>query len=387
MESAILPPYRWPRRGLGERWAMRIPPLFADCVAFLCEQKKGVPGGTAFFVELEEPDYSWTYLVTALHCLDEIEGQDVYVRVNTLPTSSPGFEDISTRKDDWLRHDQADVAAIISPIDQTRFPFQQIPMDLSIDAQYRFDVAKLEGRGNPVLEPMLKQNFPKGIAVEVGDELFSPGLFIQSAGKTRNLPVVRFGNIARLPTEEMIVLETEKKKTAIRAYLAETHSWGGFSGSPVFWHFDYPIASPILAIRLGPEASSKKSVIIVPEKQSQPERMTVLVGRGYATGLLGLVSGHYDIPKIAKQEDIRSEINAGIAVITPAANIKELLMSDDAIEGRNERKARLAELEPTATADSARLQKRSNRDIEIPPISREKFFGALKKATRKRDKK
>jgi hypothetical protein len=31
-------------------------------------------------------------------------------------------------------------------------------------------------------------------------------------------------------------------------------------------------------------------------------------------------------------------------------------------------------------------RKRKNRDVDIPPISREKFFDALKKSTRKRGK-
>src|SRR5262249_32247530 len=162
------------------------------------------------------------------------------------------IEEFETKKEEWFTHDSADVAILRSPIDRHQYPIEQIPMDVVIDRDYRFDVAKLNGRGNPVMEAMLRFNFPDGIAVEVGDNIFSPGLFVQSAGKKKNLPILRVGNIARMPGDEMIVLETRSRgDVSLRAYLVETHSWGGFSGAPVFWHFDYPIATPIHAIQLG----------------------------------------------------------------------------------------------------------------------------------------
>src|ERR1019366_9679178 len=71
LKSAIIPPYRLPRKALGERWSMEIQPMFMECVAFLCAEHKGRAGGTAFFVEVEEGRKSWTYLVTALHNLHE----------------------------------------------------------------------------------------------------------------------------------------------------------------------------------------------------------------------------------------------------------------------------------------------------------------------------
>ena len=373
---------------------MRIPPYFSDCAAFLCDKNKGRPGGTAFFVELEDAARTWVYLVTARHSIEEIPGRDIYVRVNTFPDKKGQVEtlDIHTDKDDWLKHDNADVATIMSPIDRRGYDIQQVPLDLLIDRRYRFDVATLDGRGNPALEPMLRQNFPDGIAVETGDELFSPGLFIQSAGKNRNLPVVRFGNIARMPGDEMIVLSTRARgDISIRAYLAETHSWGGFSGAPVFWHFDYPIATPVNAIRLGPAQPTSPLALV--QRTPQPERLNVLIGRGWAIALLGLVSGHYGIPTKAKNEDIETEINAGIAVVTPAENIRELLMSDEMKEARRQRAAK--EKEPTATADFApsvprtqrTLAKREKDRIEIPIPSKGEVMDVFKKATRKRDKK
>ena len=340
---------------------MEIQPMFMECVAFLCAEHKGRAGGTAFFVEVEEGRKSWTYLVTALHNLHEVQGQEIFVRVNTHPgVSDLGFDDVLTRKDDWFKHDKADVATILSPIDRSKFALQQIPLDLFIDKRCRLDVDILMGRGNPILEPILKATYKEGIPVMVGHDVFSPGLFVQSAGENRNLPIVRFGNVSRMPSDEMIVLETPNSRREIRAYLVETHSWGGFSGSPMFWHYEYNIATPILAVRLGEDWQKPKSPLILDERPKQPQPIPVVVSRGYVMGLLGLVSGHFDIPKKSVGEEIETGINAGIGVVTPAENIRELLMSDEVVEDRNNRAAN--ERMPVAMGDSV-LTKRSGTQI------------------------
>jgi hypothetical protein len=203
---------------------VQIPPAFAECAAFLCEENKGgAKAATAFFVELGERTRHWVYLVTARHCLEESSGRDLCARVNNFPdaTSQVNTEDIHSNKDDWFIHDSADVGVIPSPIDRQGYAIQQVPISLCIDGRYRFDVAALDGRGNRVLELMLRQNYPDGIDVQVGDEIFSPGLFVQAAGRNRNLPVLRFGNIARMPGEEMVILGTRARgDIPIRAYLA-----------------------------------------------------------------------------------------------------------------------------------------------------------------------
>jgi hypothetical protein len=387
MKPAIIPPYRWPRKALGERvrCPVEIEPLFMECVAFLCEERKGKPGGTAFFVEVEEHGRAWTYIVTASHNLDEIYGQDVFVRVNTHPgKSDEGFDDIPTRKSDWIKHDTADVATIISPIDRSKFLLQRLPMDLFINRNYRLDTSILVGKGNPVLEPVLKETYKEGIPVKVGHDVFSPGLFVQSAGKNRNLPVVRFGNVSRMPHDELIVLETEHSKRSIRAYLAETHSWGGFSGSPMFWHFQYNMAMPISAVRLGPGWDKPKSKLLI-EKPIPPVPTTVMVGVGFIIGLLGLVSGHFDIAKKAKKEDIETEINAGMAVITPAENIRELLMeNEDVLDDRRKHAAKETPIAATGDSVFGSTQTLPKTKEVIPVPTRRKFQSDLSKAIRKK---
>jgi len=371
---------------------MRIDPLLIDTVAFLCEQRQARPNGTAFFVEFEDTPGGpvWHYLVTALHCIEESAGREIYVRLNTLPGApSPlGFEDIATLKDDWFTHDKADVAILPSPIDRTRYAVQQVPVGLFVDRQWRWQVASLAGRGNPLLEPTLKANFKDGMEVQVGDEIFSPGLFVQSAGKNRNLPVVRFGNIARMPGSEEIILSTKRQsRPPVRAYLVETHSWGGFSGAPVFWHYEYNLVAPIMVQR----ALAPSSPLEMPKRPRPPEQMTVMVSRGWVNALLGFVSGHYDIPTSAQgDDDIETALNSGIAVVTPAENIMELLKRDDVVKDRKDRATTITE--PTATADFSGAKRRTQRTlakqekdrIDIPIPSRSQIMTAFDKITRRK---
>ncbi|MFC1908948.1 hypothetical protein ACFLXD_03695 [Chloroflexota bacterium] len=86
------------------------------------------------------------------------------------------------------------------------------------------------------------------------------------------------------------------------AYLVESRSWGGHSGSPVFIYF------PI---------TRKPGVIDFGHQQE--------------FALLGLTQGHFDIPKdVIFTGDILGTgevpLNAGIAVVIPAEKIIETLM-------------------------------------------------------------
>jgi hypothetical protein len=67
-------------------------------------------------------------------------------------------------------------------------------------------------------------------ASQTGDPVLFAGLFIQYGGSSKLEPIVRSGNIAMLPTD---LINTTLKKPG-RIYLAEAHSFGGNSGSPMF---------------------------------------------------------------------------------------------------------------------------------------------------------
>jgi len=69
--------------------------------------------------------------------------------------------------------------------------------------------------------------------VGAGDDTFMVGRFINHAGKQRNTPSIRFGNIAMLPFEK-VKLDNAANHYEQEAFLVETRSISGFSGSPVF---------------------------------------------------------------------------------------------------------------------------------------------------------
>jgi hypothetical protein len=82
----------------------------------------------------------------------------------------------------------------------------------------------------PVGEFVTQEMVEKKTVVE-GDPVLFSGLFVQSFQEMHSLePIVRSGSLAMIPNG---VMETTLHKPG-RVYLAEAHSFGGNSGSPVF---------------------------------------------------------------------------------------------------------------------------------------------------------
>jgi hypothetical protein len=78
--------------------------------------------------------------------------------------------------------------------------------------------------------------------------------------------------------------------------------------------------------------------------------------------------------------------NSGIAGVVPASRLRDLLYEPYLCKKRKEEEMsrKRNAVKPNAPIeDSAENQKRKNRDIPIPPVSRKKFFDDLTKATRK----
>src|SRR5208283_4282492 len=222
---------------------MRVEPEWRDSVAFICERQgsRNVACGTAYFTRVpDELDskIQWTYLVTARHCIEDsrkTSNGDIFVRVPVVgPKFVKGYEDLPSHADDWFRHkaEHADVAVI--PFATEEVPSLRINRmpPVFISKEFEF-VPSLENHGAKATALFKEQVRPGAMPVEVGDEVFFPGLFVQSAGKVQLLPVVRFGNIARMPSERISVRSITRGEIEIDAYLTECHSFGGFSGSPV----------------------------------------------------------------------------------------------------------------------------------------------------------
>lgn len=135
----------------------------------------------------------------------------------------------------------------------------------------------------------------------IGDELVVTGLFRSHYGVQRNEPIVRSGIIAAMPADPLTDPDTGEPYSA---YLAELRSLGGLSGSPVF-------------VRLDPQRAYNR-----------------VATRKYY--LLGLVRGHWDARRGADVEfgPEAGEVNAGIAIVTPIAELTNLLYQDDEVKYR-----------------------------------------------------
>ncbi|HUJ07631.1 MAG TPA: hypothetical protein VLX31_16100 [Streptosporangiaceae bacterium] len=310
---------------------MQIPDLHVNTTAFLCVEQDGGaearPRATAFFVidrSGSEPHPVWA--VTGRHCVENARatGRQVYLRVNTRDS----YVDVPTDPDDWYVSDEADVAAArwLGPSECT---VTSVPLDQFIDEDFRYRGAN----DFPMPAELVKAG---GQLVQVGHEVFFVGLFSQHAGKRRNLPIVRFGNISRPPLEPVAVRlsddPADESVTDIHGYLVEARSWGGHSGSPAFWYWPGVQATFIPDPRVKSMTRNERRRLNLSGDSQIP------VSREFGVlALLGLVSAHFDIEQEARTlGDVVGKIflgvNAGIAVVTPAHYIRRLIEREDVVE-------------------------------------------------------
>lgn len=262
----------WPRYLLAsdDDWAMQVPPEILDCVAFVgCKSKKSLDfGGTCFFTAVPatvNTNIFTVYVVTAKHCISEIDLRStdglVHLRINHKNGSSVNAA-VPIR--DWVFHptspDTIDVAVL--------------PLQWSEEFQHTIFPVE----GFITKERIAYRQFG------TGEEVLIPGLFHQHSLKARNIPVVRTGTIAAMPD-----IPVECKWATMDAFLIDTRSIGGLSGSPVFACF-----SGMRAIEGG--------------------RARLRAGFPQFA-CIGLVHGHAEEYKV----------NSGIAIVVPYWRILEVL--------------------------------------------------------------
>jgi hypothetical protein len=292
--------------------------------------------GTVFFVQRSLDDgWNLIYAVTAKHVIQGIErkGFDkVIFRLNKRDGKAVGHEVPIT---DWHFHpEESEVDIAILPfiltdeLDHMAVPYHNFVVHVSETAE----------------------------RIGVGDEIYLAGLFANRIGKERNIPILRFGNIAAMadPNEKI-----NTKMGYIEAHLVEVRSLGGISGAPVFVH-------------MGLVRKQGKNLLV----------STSEFGHSY---LLGVMHGHYDIIDDDDEENTESEmsdtqplvkerINKGIAIVVPAHKLKEVFdqpMLQD-LEKRMLIEAKEEENLPTADSFAEETQ-----------FSRQDFTNVLRRASRK----
>ena len=229
---------------------VQIPDEIRKCVVFIGYKKPDSSyrlAGTGFFVSrpTSRPEYTFVYLITAKHIIDEIRDKladKVCIRMNHAAIDAAVWTESDIN--DWIFHpddSECDVAVLGCNLGTT-FDHRVLP-----------------------ITTFVMPDVMAACTIVVGSEIFLAGLFAQHHGQRRNIPIIRVGNISAMPGEEKV----ETRYGLIDAYLVEARSLGGISGAPVF------VAVPVFRT----EATDGGARIINVDEYY----------------LLGLMHGHWDI--------------------------------------------------------------------------------------------
>jgi hypothetical protein len=324
-----------------ESGPMRLPDVVLKCVTFIGEvtsqeSDESLSGdllATGFFVSVPSArvrGISYQYCVTAKHIAKDLEGREIFAVVNK---QGGGVTQLEFFGDHWWLH----------PTDTTT-DLAVIPCVFNRD----MDAKSIATEMFATMDLIAARN------IGVGDEVFATGLFTPAPGTSRNMPIVRHGNIAMFPEEQ---IQTELGFADV--YLVEARSIGGLSGSPVF---------------------VRETIAIKGNIQHDSSPVTIS-GCGRAL-LLGLMHGHWDIKEseINKPEIIHDEkrgVNLGIGIVVPARKIIETLNQKELAEMR-EHQDEVKVKRGVPKMDSARKPNEAES-----PFTKSDFENALRKVSRK----
>jgi len=258
------------------------PDWVSKCVLFLGYESDSELRivGTGFFLAVPwtdnvEDGYG-NYVVTARHLIEAVQEKSSTGEVALRCNRKGGGTSISRNHvSEWIMHPSPSVDIAILPVNVNDNDHTSIKLEAILTA---------------------KEISEYGIGP--GENLIFPGLFVHHKGDAANIPILRQGSIAAMPIEKV----QTSRYGAIEAYLVEARSIGGFSGSPVFVHFEGP-----RALRIGGSAWNHLR-------------------------LIGLIHGHYDgdvepdtIEDLIRIPGRNPSINMGIAISVPAEKIFEVV--------------------------------------------------------------
>ncbi len=245
-------------------------------------------GGSGFFVTVPSlviPGRGILYAVTNAHV---VERGNTVVRLNT---KDGKFDTFDFTDNDWiLHHDKDDVAICGMPL-------------LNPDLHTFAEIAP---------ETFLKRDEIAAYNIGPGDDAFVVGRFVNSQGKLRNIPSVRFGNIAQMPIEP---IEQDRVFGMFQqeSFLLEARSISSYSGSPVFLILHALQSRQQEGLRLPTDVFRLLGIQWGYIQDWEPVRDSA--GRPVGTGL-------------------NVKLNTGMMGVVPAWKLTELLMRDDLVAAR-----------------------------------------------------
>lgn len=247
--------------------------------------------GTGFFFALplekgKQESYIELFMVTAKHVLypnGVSHLPAIAVRLNRKDGLPPQYEHVILGSQGFEvfihQNPSVDIAMFHFYTDPTFYDFGYVPINII-----------------PNEETIKNRHIAEGTPICIS------GLFSPYVGNESDEPFLRFGKVSLMPKGKIPIQEPGKPKMMIDAYLCETLSFSGTSGSPVFFALD----------NLDPNLKPR---------YDKPDMY-----------LAGIVKGHYpDLRQMAferRSDDIYYQLNAGIAVVTPSYQLREIAESE-----------------------------------------------------------
>ncbi len=175
-------------------------------------------GGTGFVIAVPSvvPEYYHLYVATNKHNIYD-EPRNLVIRLNTVEQRK---DTIETKIDDWEPSEDSDLAVYHLLVTNDKYDVVFIVSD----------------------QVMTKEKIHEK-QVGIGDEVFLVGKFPYFEGLEKNTPVARFGHISMMPGEPDIHWPIPSKVNR-EVFLVEIQTRTGFSGSPVFVYYNYPVPTP-----------------------------------------------------------------------------------------------------------------------------------------------
>ncbi|MDP2408951.1 MAG: hypothetical protein Q8M26_01565 [Pseudolabrys sp.] len=194
--------------------SMRVNELARKCVVFLGildDNGAFAPYGTGFIVMYGPEGSLFGYLVTAKHVLDDM---------------------LSTKRQMVARVNDINGEAQVGNLDAAHWEFH--PTDPKCDvAVSGFTASRdtFDFRGVMLSDGIVTPEYITEHDIGAGDQVYTTGLLVSHFGRTKNVPIVRIGNIAAMSEGSVDLGESLGHQ---EVYLTESRSIGGLSGSPVF---------------------------------------------------------------------------------------------------------------------------------------------------------
>lgn len=264
---------------------MRIPNELLKCVGFVSRDEPILDyRGSAFVVLVPKDERTGClHLVTAKHVAIALQRGEAAIAMNGkdgLPLWMKNTTEVP-----WFFHpdDAVDVAVLpIASVRMDEYDYQEIPTGIFVT-------------------PEITATHHIG----VGDEIICLGLFSPFIGNARFTPLVRSGIMAMMPDGAL----PHPSFGSMEAYLIESRSMGGLSGSPVF------VRNTVHPHGIGEDGQH------------------IHFSASSDFHLLGLLSGHWKAPSGTNNE---SHANMGLSLAVPASKILDTLFSPELLSIREE---------------------------------------------------